>query len=106
MMTSRLILDPIKPLDAYIPKTSESPKALGRKLNLGSSSPSPQRENDPASVFGGKSSGFESYRSNAPSGMGPLDIVKQRLAYEWKNIYRTLNSIDINSEGKVSSQEF
>lgn len=38
--------------------------------------------------------------------MGPLDIVKQRLAYEWKNIYRTLTSIDMNNNGKVSSHEF
>jgi hypothetical protein len=106
MMTSRLILDPIKPLDAHIPKTSESPKALGRKLNLGNKSPSPQREAGPASIFGGKSSGFESYRTNVPAGMGPLDIVKQRLVYEWKNIYRTLSSIDIDSFGKVSAHEF
>ena len=39
-------------------------------------------------------------------GLGPLDFIKQRLAYEWKNIYRTLASIDIEGKGKVSTSEF
>lgn len=77
---SRLVLDPIKPVE-NAPRTQESPKA-GRPQNRQSPSP-------PASVFGGKSSGFESYRSQVPV-VGPLDIIKQRLAYEWKNIFRTL----------------
>ena len=32
--------------------------------------------------------------------------IKQKLAYEWKNIYRTLASIDIEGKGKVSTSEF
>lgn len=56
-------------------------------------------------MFGGKSSGFESYRSQVPV-VGPLDIIKQRLAYEWKNIFRTLTQIDIDNSGSVSSSEF
>lgn len=38
--------------------------------------------------------------------VGPLDIIKQRLAYEWKNIFRTLTQIDIDNSGSVSSAEF
>jgi len=56
-------------------------------------------------VFGGRSSGFESFRSSVP-GLGPLEIIKQRLAYEWKNIYRALASIDINNSGCVTGSEF
>jgi hypothetical protein len=33
-------------------------------------------------------------------------FVKQKLAYEWKNIYRTLTQIDINSNGIVPFTEF
>lgn len=32
--------------------------------------------------------------------------IKQKLAYEWKNIYRTLNSIDLTSSGFVTKKEF
>ena len=58
---SRILLDPIRPVE-NAPRTQESPKA-NRPQNR--QSPSPPRENfsGPASVFGGKSSGFESYRS-------------------------------------------
>ena len=88
--TSRVSLDAIKPIEQQnYPKTSESPKGSIRgKMLQREGSFSPSRARDNGSVFG-KSSGFESYRANAP-GVGPLDILKQRLAYEWKNIYRTL----------------
>jgi hypothetical protein len=34
------------------------------------------------------------------------DSLKQKLAYEWKNVYRSLNSIDLNSSGYVTKKEF
>lgn len=34
------------------------------------------------------------------------DFLKQKLEYEWKNIYRSLNSIDLNSSGYVTKKEF
>lgn len=34
------------------------------------------------------------------------EVIKSKLEYEWKNIYRALNSIDINSCGMVSKKEF
>ena len=77
--TKRISLDPIRPLDRLrqsMPKTSESPKIpIMRKLahqREASLNASPNRET--ASVFG-KSSGFESYRTQVP-GLGPLDFIK------------------------------
>ena len=34
------------------------------------------------------------------------EVIKAKLEYEWKNIYRALNSIDMNSCGMVSKKEF
>ena len=34
------------------------------------------------------------------------DAIKQKLEYEWKNIYRSLNAIDLNSSGLVTKKEF
>jgi len=34
------------------------------------------------------------------------DALKQKLEYEWKNIFRSLSSIDINSSGFVTKKEF
>ena len=34
------------------------------------------------------------------------EIIKTKLEYEWKNIYRALSSIDINSCGMVTKKEF
>lgn len=35
-----------------------------------------------------------------------MEILKQRLAYEWKNIYRSLTAIDMDNKGKVGISEF
>lgn len=32
--------------------------------------------------------------------------IKNKLSYEWKNIYRSLNTIDLNSSGLVTKKEF
>jgi len=34
------------------------------------------------------------------------DVLKLKLGYEWKNIFRSLSSIDINSSGFVTKKEF
>lgn len=34
------------------------------------------------------------------------DAIKQKLEYEWKNIFRSLNTIDLNSSGCVTKKEF
>ncbi len=78
-------------------------KLAAAHQRIGSLDPSPQRI-ELASVFG-KSSGFESYRGQVP-GLGPLDFIKQRLAYEWKNIYRSLAQVDIEGKGKVATSDF
>lgn len=33
-------------------------------------------------------------------------VLKNKLSYEWKNIYRSLNTIDLNSSGLVTKKEF
>lgn len=33
-------------------------------------------------------------------------ILRHKLSYEWKNIYRSLNAIDLNSSGIVTKKEF
>jgi len=35
-----------------------------------------------------------------------IEFIRKRLAYEWKNIYRTLTHIDINNIGSISLNEF
>lgn len=33
-------------------------------------------------------------------------MLKNKLSYEWKNIYRSLNTVDLNSSGLVTKKEF
>jgi len=54
------------------------------------------------------STAFDSFRLGIPTNhtINSLDFIKQRLAYEWKNIFRTLTNIDLGSKGSVGLSEF
>jgi hypothetical protein len=54
----------------------------------------------------GKSSGFELYKNQTNMGLGAMDIIKQRLAYDWKGIYRTVVQMDTNNSGSLTSNDF
>lgn len=50
---------------------------------------------------------FSQYSTfSAPFFARSNDAIKQKLEYEWKNIYRSLNAIDLNSSGYVTKKEF
>lgn len=54
--------------------------------------------------MGNKLSQYSTF--SAPFFTKANDAIKQKLAYEWRNIYRSLNSIDLNSSGYVTRKEF
>ena len=55
-------------------------------------------------VIGSKFSQYSTFSS--PFFSKSNDAIKQKLEYEWKNIFRALNSIDLNSSGYVTKKEF
>jgi len=98
---NRIVLDPIKFMGEGVPKTSESPKQnRGRKSHFESSSPASRNSFAMNTAYNQFKFGFQSSQMNL------LDFIKKRLAYEWKNIYRTLAQIDLNNSGSVTINEF
>lgn len=79
----------------YLPKLSGTQQNLRKgKLQMGRVQ-SPDRES-----IGTKFSQYSTYSS--PFFNKTNEAIKAKLEYEWKNIFRALNSIDINSTGVVS----
>ena len=54
--------------------------------------------------IGSKFSQYSTF--SAPFFSKSNDTLKQKLGYEWKNIYRSLNAVDLNSSGYVTKNEF
>lgn len=79
-----------------------SPRGMHNKyrtLDAGSNSPMARSQTH-----------FSNFRSNVPgspsNGPSVIDMLKQKLAYEWKNVFRSLAAIDLNSNGFVTKTEF
>jgi hypothetical protein len=50
------------------------------------------------------STAYDSYKVGIPTNaVGSLDFIKQRLAYDWKSIFRTLTQIDLSNSGVVNA---
>jgi transposase-like protein len=85
----------------YLPKIENKnfQKPRTKLLRGGNRVMSPDRVS-----IGGKLSQYSTFSS--PFFTKANDAIKQKLAYEWRNIYRSLNSIDLNSSGYVTRKEF
>lgn len=84
----------------YLPKLDNID--LNRNRTLGGTGKrvmSPDRAS-----MGSKFSQYSTFSS--PFFNKSTQAVKQKLEYEWKNVYRSLNTIDLNSSGFVTKNEF
>lgn len=84
----------------YLPKLENND--LNRNRTLGGTGKrvmSPDRAS-----MGSKFSQYSTFSS--PFFNKSTQAVKQKLEYEWKNVYRSLNTIDLNSSGFVTKKEF
>ena len=108
LVSGKIQLEPLNQ-QVPVPKTTESPTKQTpsqKKQHYQSQSPN-------SSVNFGRNSAFDLYKTGNPyrmggqiESLGAIEMVKQRLIYEWKNIYRILIQIDATGSGLVSQSEF
>ncbi|CAI2381224.1 unnamed protein product [Moneuplotes crassus] len=92
------LISPRKSRNNHLPQLTSTNFAKSLKKLPAATALSPSRKSMT------KSNDFSTFSTPFQSKMN--DILKHKLSYEWKNIYRSLNTIDLNSSGLVTRKEF